>query len=318
MAIGGYFELELREGEEYHPEAIRLNSGSHAFEYILKSRKFSKIYLPYYTCEALISPAEKMGVTIEFYSINQDLEPVGDLPETGDDCAFVYINYFGLKDTFIASLSKNVDKLIIDNAQAFFSKPLDAIDTFYSPRKFFGVPDGAYLYTIARIKKKLEQDVSYKRMQHLVERIDEEPEFGYQAFQKNELDLYDCPMRSMSKLTQRLLCSIDYDVVRQKRIDNYLALDAKLGDMNEMRFALSGNSVPMVYPFKIPKSGLREFLISNKIFVAQYWLNVLNSLDKDYPEYKLVCEVIPLPVDQRYDQRDMGEIIRRIREFITN
>ena len=33
--IGGYFELELRKGEEYHKEAIRLNSGRNAFEYVL-------------------------------------------------------------------------------------------------------------------------------------------------------------------------------------------------------------------------------------------------------------------------------------------
>ena len=37
--------------------------------------------------------------------------------------------------------------LIIDNAQAFFAKPLLGIDTFYSPRKFVGVSDGGILAT---------------------------------------------------------------------------------------------------------------------------------------------------------------------------
>ena len=33
MSIGGYFELELPQGEEYHKNAIRLNTGRNAFEY---------------------------------------------------------------------------------------------------------------------------------------------------------------------------------------------------------------------------------------------------------------------------------------------
>jgi hypothetical protein len=32
MSIGGYFELELPCGEEYHQGAIRLNTGRNAFE----------------------------------------------------------------------------------------------------------------------------------------------------------------------------------------------------------------------------------------------------------------------------------------------
>jgi len=34
MAIGGYFELELRDGNKYHNNAIRINSGRNAFEYL--------------------------------------------------------------------------------------------------------------------------------------------------------------------------------------------------------------------------------------------------------------------------------------------
>jgi len=33
-SIGGYFELELLRREEYHKNAIRLNTGRNAFEYV--------------------------------------------------------------------------------------------------------------------------------------------------------------------------------------------------------------------------------------------------------------------------------------------
>ena len=36
--IGGYFELELTKGIEYHSELLKLNSGRNAFKYILKTR----------------------------------------------------------------------------------------------------------------------------------------------------------------------------------------------------------------------------------------------------------------------------------------
>ena len=36
-AIGGYFELELRNGAYYHKDAIRLNTARNCFEYILRS-----------------------------------------------------------------------------------------------------------------------------------------------------------------------------------------------------------------------------------------------------------------------------------------
>lgn len=39
-AIGGYFELELPYSEEYHKNALRLNTGRNAFEYILRSKKY--------------------------------------------------------------------------------------------------------------------------------------------------------------------------------------------------------------------------------------------------------------------------------------
>ena len=44
-AIGGYFGLELDKENEYHSEAIRLNTGRNALEYILISGFYKKIYL---------------------------------------------------------------------------------------------------------------------------------------------------------------------------------------------------------------------------------------------------------------------------------
>ena len=72
MEIGGYFELELNKGHEYHPQAIRLNSGRNAFEYILRAKKYKKVYMPFYTCEVMFEPLQKLNLNFENYSIDEN------------------------------------------------------------------------------------------------------------------------------------------------------------------------------------------------------------------------------------------------------
>ncbi len=137
MSIGGYFELELSRGEEYHSDAIRLNTGRNAFEYILRAKKFNKVYLPFYTCDVMLEPITKLNLAYEFYSIDSNFLPIFNYSNVQENEVFVYNNYFGICDVQtreVAALCKN---LIIDYSQAFYSKPIKGVDTFYSPRKFF-------------------------------------------------------------------------------------------------------------------------------------------------------------------------------------
>ena len=69
--FGGYFELELNEGKDYHAGAIKLNTGRNALEYILRVNKYKKIYLPFFTCDVLLQPIEKLKIDTEFYHIDR-------------------------------------------------------------------------------------------------------------------------------------------------------------------------------------------------------------------------------------------------------
>ena len=60
--IGGYFELELPHGQEFHSNAKALNSGRFCFDYLLRCRKYKKVYIPYYTCDSVIEPVIKLGI----------------------------------------------------------------------------------------------------------------------------------------------------------------------------------------------------------------------------------------------------------------
>jgi len=311
--IGGYFELELPCGEEYHKNAIRLNTGRNAFEYILRAKRYKKVFLPYYTCDVMLEPVQKLKLNYEFYHIDQTFKPDFDFTNIKQDDVFVYNNYFGVCDKQVNEVAKKCKNLIIDNSQAFYSKPLPGIDTFYSPRKFFGVPDGAYLYTCKKLEIKFEQDISYKRFEHLLGRIDINAENFYSSFKKNDDSLIGQPIMKMSNLTRRLLQGIDYKSIAQKRRDNFLYIQDKFINSNQIEFFISQNSVPMVYPYLIRDGNiLKQKLIMNKIFVATYWPNVLKWCNPNMFEYNLMLNLLPLPIDQRYSKNDLKRIVELI------
>lgn len=308
--LGGYFELEIPKGNEYHSQALRLNTGRNAIEYVLKHRGYKKGLVPFYCCDSVLEPFKKNNIPYEFYSLQENLLPA--LPEVDDDTCVLLINYFGLVGEPLKRLARSMKNVIFDNSQAFFEPPEPDIDTIYSPRKFFGVPDGAYLYTDIPMDESLEQDVSYQRCEHLLRRIDVSPEDGYPVYRENQNGLSMQPIKKMSKLTQRLLSSIDYDQAKAARERNFAYLHKCLEHSNFLSPIIQDAMIcgPMVYPFFGKNDGLRESLIQNKIFVATYWAEVLQRVTSLDIEWILVNRIISLPVDQRYSPSHIDNIER--------
>lgn len=311
-AIGGYFSLELPTTEEFHKDAIHLNTGRNCLEYILKTRKYKCVHIPYYTCEVILEPFTKLGIDYKFYHINKNFDIVEKIKlDRGE--ALLYTNYFGLKQHYVEQLPERYGQnLIIDNTQAFFAPRIPGIDTFYTCRKFFGVPDGAYLYTDKPLDEDLEEDVSFNRTNHLLKRIDLSAEEGFSDFRIADDGLDGQPIKRMSKLTMRLMQSINYDDTVKIRRENFLYLSKHLATTNRLHLALESDAVPMVYPYYTGQAGLRDKLIYNRIFVAKYWPNVIEWTHPEDLEFQMAQNILPLPIDQRYDVADMDSIIHII------
>lgn len=314
-SIGGYIGLDLPLGEEYYPSLLKLNTGRNALEYILRIKKFKLIHLPYFTCEAMIEPLEKLSIECKFYQINQNLEPVTDFKLGVNDC-LLYTNYFGLKQGFINQLSKQIPNLIIDNSQAFFSDPLPGVDTFYSCRKFFGVPDGAYLQLNSNDRLSISKDNSINRFSHLIKNIDLGVEAGYNDFIENNVALNYVEIREMSTLTRKILAGINYDYCKKKRNENYLFLKRFLEDYNELPTDNHEVNGPMVYPLLTSNSALRKNLIDRKIYIPTYWPNVFNWTTSNMYENYLANNLVSLPIDHRYNLDDMRRILNAIIQFL--
>lgn len=309
-AIGGYFELELRHGEHYHKDAIRLNTARNCFEYVLIARKYRRVYIPYYTCEVMLQPLRRQHVEYAFYSIDWNLEPIETF-NLKEGEAFLYTNYFGLKQDCVERLANVYGcRLIVDNAQAFYAPRIEGIDTFYSPRKFFGVPDGGYLYTDCRLEEELPQDTSYERMAHLLIRADKDAETGYGAFRENEDKLDNAPVMMMSKLTEKLLMSIDYHTIAQTRKKNYQYLDSFLKDKNKFPIKADPDDTPMSYPYLSYTNEIKKKLIYHRIYIPTYWTNIYNLCSQNSLEYKMTDNLLCIPIDQRMQLEDISCICK--------
>ena len=147
-SIGGFFSLELSHttwGERY-PDAIKLNSGRSCLEYILRSRKYTKVHIPYYTCDAILQPIKELGLDYDFYHIDKQLH-LADKVDVGDDEVLIFTDYFGLMDDYASEVAYEYSpNVILDNTQAFYTRPRRNTDVFNTCRKYFGVSDGAYLF----------------------------------------------------------------------------------------------------------------------------------------------------------------------------
>nr|WP_314868071.1 hypothetical protein [uncultured Prevotella sp.] len=317
-AIGGYFSLELPYNEygEYHRDAIRLNSGRYCLEYVLRVKKYTKVYLPYYMCDAVLQPINKLGLDYQFYHIDKYFH-IAEVLHPKKDEVILYCNYFGLMDEYVKIVTdRYAPNIIIDNTQAFFSRPLPEIDTFYTCRKFFGVADGAYLYTNKEADFDIPQDYSSSRMLFLLDRLDKSAEEAFSDYHKSEDTLDHDEIKKMSKITQFIMSSICYKSAADRRISNYIYLHDNLSSSNTLSVDLERKNVPMVYPFLSEDINLRKKLIDNKVYVASYWPNVQSWCNTESLENTLSQLLLPLPIDQRYSIDEMNFIVSVLKEFI--
>ncbi len=269
--IGGYIELEISAiSEHYHHGALPINNARNGIVYAIRAYDIKEMWVPYYTCHVVWQAIEEASCKVRFYHIDRRLMPDRDF---GTDDYVLYTNYYGVCGKNVRALARRYKNLIVDNAQAFYAPPV-GLATVYSPRKFFGLPDGGYVYCSRNLPGTLEQDKeSYKRFSHLLMRIEGGANFGYADFNKNDDSLIGEEIKLMSNLTTRLIKSIDYDRTRQQRMENFRYMDHHLKRDNLFQHDLSDDDVPMYYPFLTEKEQLRKHLIDNKIYIPLCWRN---------------------------------------------
>lgn len=312
--IGGYFGLEKLISNEYYLDLAAVNNARCALLYIIKAKHYNKVYLPYFLCDSVRLVLERERISFEEYRIDREFLPLLDINTKSDEVVYI-VNYYGLIcDEQLISLKNRYGNIVVDNAQAFFAKPIKGIDTLYSCRKFFGVPDGGYAYTDAEFQENIPVDVSMERMKHILGRFEGNCASDYyDFFNNNDESFKEIELRHMSKLTHNILGAIDYQAAKRQRERNFLFLSKALGERNFLNIDCPPG--PYAYPFYIHNGmKIKKLLAKRKIYVATLWPNVIGTgLDL---ETELAENILPLPCDQRYSELDMQTLVDTIKELI--
>ncbi len=313
--FGGYIEFEHFNGNMFHDDGIKLNCGRNCLAYLIESRKIKNIAIPYFNCDTVGQVCRKYDLQIRYYHINNQFLP-DDI--FNDENEWVYlVNYYGqINDDWIREFHTKHPRLIVDNAQAYFNMPIDNIDTIYTCRKFFGVSDGAILYTTKRISKEFPRDKSYNRMLFLLGRFECSASEFYEDYVKNNGFFDNEPIKAMSKLTENILHGIDYESIKQIRTKNFAYLNHELAGDNRLK--IRNVEGAFMYPFYIEGGyRLRKKLQQEKIYIPILWPDVFSLIEDGSTEYKMALNILPLPVDQRYNTSDMKYLTIRIKNVMN-
>jgi hypothetical protein len=309
--IGGYIEFEHYYGRMLHEDAIALNCGRNCLAYLFKSRGIKKLKVPYFICNSIFNVCDREGVEKVYYHIDSSFHPTQDLKLEDDEWLYLVNLYGQLSNEEIKAYVDKYIRVIVDQANDYFAEPLPGVDTFYTCRKWFGVADGAFLYTIATLNEELEIDESYDRMEFLLGRFERTANEFYNDYNANNKYFIDQPVKKMSKLTSNLLHGIDYDFVEKRRQENFEYLHERLGSLNQLQL----HPATFMYPLMIENgAALRKKLQAEKIYIPTLWPTVFEVAEADSLEYKMAENILPLPIDQRYGIDDMEYMIMKIRE----
>jgi len=296
---GGYIELDTYRLPMLHDGFLALNCGRNCLAYVVKKRNIKKLVLPYLMCDSVFNICKKNNVKMSFYHIDSGFR-VPDMV-LGDDEWLYIMNYYGqLTADYLIQLKQKYTRVIVDNAQAYFDEPVISADTIYTCRKFFGVSDGAFLYTDLETDKDIEKDESYTRMGFLLGRFERGASEFYREYVLNNELFENEPIKLMSKLTNNLLHGIDYEFVKKCRTDNFNQFYDRFYGINKL--VLHRIKGAFAYPLLVDNgSWVRNALQQKKIYIPTLWPNVLKKMPESSMEYWFSDNILPLPCDQRYD-----------------
>lgn len=312
--FGGYIELDRYSLPLLHDGAIALNCARNALAYLIKARKIKRILIPKFLCDSVQKVCEREGVQVKYYSINKDFLPVDVLLEPDD---YLYIvNFYGqISNELLGEFADKYQRVIVDNVQAYFQAPIPGVDTIYTCRKFFGVADGAFLYTDASLNYELETDESFDRMRFLLGRFERTASEFYSEYVLNN-DLFEsAPIKKMSKLTDNLLRAIQYEDVKRRRTENFRILHDTFYDVNKLNLTVPEGA--FMYPLYIDGGAeLRKKLQKKQIYIPTLWPDVFDVCEPSEIEYDMAANILPIPCDQRYCEESILNLIKIIKENI--
>lgn len=322
-AIGGYFSLDPGDGCGFSglSQALGYRSARSAMAAVLAAVKPPAVWIPNFICGAVVDAVRAVGIEPKHYPLSPWLGVPDEVEPEPDDWV-ICVDYFGLNHMAIdrAITRFGSHRVLTDASQSFYFEPRSESSTVYSPRKFFGVPDGGLLVTSFEVESPhaSREEESLGRCAHLLYRKVGQVEKGYSKYRAAEASLCDCKPEAMSDLTRALLGRIDAETAAAARVRNYTHLAEQLR-LNGLDIPhLPSGAVPLCCPVACRSAdNMRTELAARRIFTSTYWPDAVIP-EGDQIAMKLRHHTIYLPCDQRYTVEDMthsAQILLKLKDL---
>lgn len=304
-------------GAPYHAGAVELDSARSCLAYLIELRGIRAIALPDLMCGAVSEACGRTGCDYRAYRVGEDLLPHWGALELAEGEWLYLADFYGTlpAEAVERAIAVSGGHVVVDEVQGFFRVPWPGVDTLYTCRKFFGVPDGAYLVTKdgARLARGLPTCRSADRMAHVLGRCEDGGSAHYGEYSRSEEGIGAGGPQAMSEVTRRLLSGIDYGRVRAARECNFAELHRLLGAANLIDPGKPEG--PYMYPFLTAGAdGVRRRLAVRGMYVPTLWPNVLTECSCGIAARRFAADLLPLPVDQRYGTEDMRALAAAVLE----
>ena len=321
--IGSFIGLDLEGTQEFYNNELgiaRLNSARSGIYHACRLFNCHTIYLPFYLPPSVNQYLSQYGIKTIKYYINDRFEPI-DI-EQAEKSAILIVNYFGIiSHTKMQGVAGKFRNVIVDNSAAFYASPLDGCYNVYSPRKFFGVPDGCYIigHYASRDTNEYPLDRSAETSSFLFSTIEQGTNATYNERMKNEARIDNSGPMRMSDLTRCLLKNINYNRIASKRIENFKYAHFHFNKMNKFDplSSFDETCVPMTYPLVIENDELDRKLREKKVYVGRLWTEILKEIAPSSFEAWMSKFMLPLPIDQRYGRSEIKEIKNHLNDILV-
>lgn len=352
MEIGSEYWIEANQnvrGKTNVPEWLSkfgekvnlLSTGRGAINLVLKSiePKVKVALLPIYICESVIIPFKVEGYEIEFYEIDEKLQPIGlEKVKWVNIGVFFHLGYYGVNtnnslDVFFDTLKNNNVIIIEDVTHTLFSKYKNYKKNDFvigSIRKWFGVPSGGFIASEINIEiKKIDSDNEFSvirkknlllKKQYIESQKKELKEFFLKGLNQAE-DLIDqnISAKKIDSLSREIIKELDENTLIEKRKKNFSYLVKNLMGFTDFRVVndyLEEGMVPFFFPIysKEKRNQIRDTLRSEDIYCPVHW-PIPSQVKANISTESLLLynSILSIPCDQRYDEVDMERIVNVIK-----
>ena len=296
--------------------------------YIIAKKEMAngkKAMLPKYTCDTVIAPFQELGYDYQFYPVCKDLTI--DIPKAKEIFAVHHPNlivvhpYFGMdltkqEQNMLEEMHEGGCEIILDLTQCLFSTMRLPFIKYYvgSIRKWFAIPDGAFLETSD------EMGIFGVENEEIVSLQTKAMKLRGEYFQTGDTNVKDESIRlsheverfmtrpitphAMASVSKEILACEDAYTQQKIRIENYKRLYEGLKDVKDIELIADISrltTAPLFFPFRVDDiSAMQKKLAKKAIYARLIW-------EKE-------DRILTITVDQRYDLSDMDRVVAAIKE----